>query len=135
SFPRTGLQMAPKGFQRPRAGCTDSHHTTAVLPAAQDCLDRVAWNRTPLRVDLVVLREFDRHRPEGVQPDMERHEGNVDPVMAEAVDNVLREMKSGRRRCGRASLMTEDGLVPLPVLQLGGDVRRQRDGAIIVEIR
>ena len=65
---------------------------------------------------------------------MQGHFGNVHALGADGIHQFRREMKAGRGRCGAAKLLGIDGLVLALILQLLGDIGRQRHFAKFVQL-
>ena len=63
---------------------------------------------------------------ESTKSDVERYKRSVNAFLAELCKHVFGKMKSRSRSGGRAYLVGIDGLLSVLVLQLFGNVRRQR---------
>ena len=74
-------------------------------------------------------------RTEGSQTDMEGHSGDVDPLGFDFFQQLVGKVQSCRRSCRRTQLMRIHRLITLVVLQLLGDVRRQRHIANLLQHR
>ena len=74
-----------------------------------------------LAVDPVLLEPLLGHRPERVEPDVERDAARVEPR-----EQLRREVQAGGRRRGRAHRARVDGLVAGGIGERLRDVRRQR---------
>lgn len=88
-----------------------------------------------LRVHLVVGDFVLLDRTEGSQTDMEGHSGDVDPLGFDFFQQLVGKVQSCRRSCRRAQLVRIHRLITLVVLQLLGDVRRQRHIANLLQHR
>ena len=80
--------------------------------------------------DLVLL-----NRTEGAKANVQRHRRDVDPLCADLVQQFVGEVQPRGRCSGRTQLVGIDGLIALVVLELRGDVGRQRHVADLLEHR
>ena len=79
--------------------------------------------------DLVLL-----YRAEGAQTHMQGHFSNVHALGADGIHQFRGEVQASRGRCGAAKLLGIDGLVLALILQLLGDIGRQRHFAKFVQL-
>ena len=77
-------------------------------------------------MDVVLRWVFSLHRTEGVQPHVERYEGGLDSGVADAGEELRREVQPGSGGGGAARLAGVDCLVALRVSESASDVGRQR---------
>jgi hypothetical protein len=78
-------------------------------------------------MNFVLFELFGSYGLEGSEPHFQRDLNNLDPSIAQAAQNLRREVQPRRRRRNRRSLPCVDGLIALPIkgLILALDVRRQ----------
>ena len=116
----------------------DSSVRTLVVPAFARRVDaprRVLGHLEMLRMHLVLLDVFNLDRPERAEPHVQKHGNDVDSLFADSIQQFGREMQSRSRRCGGALMARVHGLIPLAILELLVNIRRQRHFAQRVQRR
>ena len=88
----------------------------------------------PFAVHFVICDLILLHRAEGAKTHMQGHFSNVHALGTDGIHQLRREMQSGRGRCGAAQLLGVDSLILALILQLFGDVGRQRHFAKFVQL-
>src|SRR6266576_7180745 len=102
-------------LEYPDRGCTDRDDAS---PLPTRLIDRVYGplvNPVPLAMDSVLCRIFDADGPEGIETDVQRHEGDPHPAIADRRQQPRREVKARGRRRRRAFLACVDRLIPLAI--------------------
>ena len=121
-------------FQCAAAGGAHGDDLVARSFGVMDELCRFLADGVPLAVHLVVGDLVFLHGTEGTEADMERHLGDVDALGADGIHQLWREVEASRGSGSAAQLLGIDGLILALVVQLLGDIGRQRHLAELVQL-
>ena len=120
-------------FKGSAARRPDADHPASVRPGPVDDVGRFLFDPVILRMHMVFGDFFDLDRPKCAESHMQRHMGDFHPHVLHLIEHLRRKMQSGRRRRGGSLMLRVNCLVPVFILKLMPDVRRQRHLAEPVE--
>ena len=132
-----GFDLAVLGgdsLQGAAAGGADGDDAVPGGLGLPDALGGLLADGVPLAVHLVVGDLILHHGAEGAEAHMQGHFGDADPLGAEGVHQLRGKVEACRGGGGAAQLLGIDGLVLALVIQLLGDVGRQRHFAKFVQL-
>ena len=111
--------LAGGGLERSHARRPDGDDPPPLRLRPPDGLGRLHGHEASLRVHPVLLDDFDLHRLERADPDVERHRGHLDAAAAERLEELGAQVQAGGRGGDRPGLPGVDGLVVLGVARVG----------------
>ena len=121
------------GFQRPAGRRSYRNDAPAFPLCPRDGGCRLIRYDTVFLVHRVILDVFRFYRAERSEPYMQSHEVRLDAFCPYPVQQFLRKMQARGGSGSGAGVSGIYGLIPLRILQLFVDIRRQRHGAEAVQ--
>ena len=133
-----GAQAVGQGgrFERAQRRGADGDDAASRAARPVDRGDRRLGHREALAVHVVLRQIFNLDRLERTCADVQRHIGRFDAALAQPLEQGLIEMQAGRGRGHRTRVARVHGLIARAIVRLrfAGDIRRQRDLAVAIEI-